>query len=218
MYITYQIWPFETEEKLELATWVVRPSIKSSISVERKCYGCYGAGCRKCDKTGKLRGTLVLRLEPIGGFSDRVQYVQEIAKRFAKEGKTVISHIKVTEHGGAMTSGGSSHIVCGLKGEILKSAYLLKEACGHHAVFFVRRCLSVEYENDGGSGKVTFVRLSEDKPGEERILKDRIFEFNSKLQVTYKNPNFNFVFPERAATAARRKSFHYHCRMAYFAG
>jgi hypothetical protein len=220
MKLNTQITPFAGDPPTG-AKVVLLPAHERQTAEESQCPVCEGTGklprhgeaCRKCGGAGKAQFIRALRWEYDPSDSARVQEILR-AHPPAKVQTTICLH----ETGEGLTNTGNAQIVCGLRGEKLRSFWSRSVSGGPHATFSVRAAMVVSYLHHRGNGRgdVRLVAVGDDHASVEDI---RLWEFcdGDEEPVAVSEHATRLPFPGAAVDAARRKSRIYHCRRAVYA-
>jgi hypothetical protein len=218
MKLNTQIIPFAGDAPAE-ATVVLLPAREGQTGEETQCPVCDGTGklrggdvCRKCGGQGKAQFIRALRWEYDPSDSARVQ---EFLR--AHPPAKVKTTIRLHEAGTGLTNTGHATVICGLRGEKLRSFWGRSVCGGPHATFYVHAAMVVSYRHHRGDGHgdIRIVSVGDDHAS---IAEIPLWEFDGHSAITLAPDHAErLTYPVAAIDAAIEKSKIYHCRRAVYA-
>lgn len=195
------------------ATWII-----DRRGTTRPCYICNGKGmvgtdtCRTCGGQKETRQIEVVRLDTTPTCPEPIrQWVNECTQN----GFHVNVCIRAAETGGGYTNTGRATIICGVGGEPLPAKKGQRIVNGEHAVFYTPQCIQVVIHRHHGQYRGRADYLTTTLP-DLSIHSQTIWEWSNENEPSKILNTPNIPFPGDAAAAALRKSYHYHCRCAYY--
>jgi hypothetical protein len=205
------------------ANIVLLPAHEWQTAEETQCPVCGGTGklprrgdvCRKCGGQGKAQFIRTLRWEYDPSDS---ALVQEFLRAHPPHPPAKVqTTIRLHETGTGRTNTGHAQVVCGLRGEKLRSFWGRSVCGGPHATFYVHAALIISYRHHRGDGHghISLVAVGDDHAS---ITEIPLWTFDSHSAITVSSDHAErLVYPVAAIDAAIEKSTIYHCRRAVYA-